>query len=244
MTVLNIDQNSQGSALVELAIVLTCYLMLFFWFWDTAAKAIMIQRQEILGFLITSDYVEAPLKLESNEDGTVSANKLDDTAANTYMNNIIVDFRSQASELGAGADYVSTNMMMELHYLSIHSPEDSIPLGETRNDGYPYADSRAGDATYAGSTNSSDCFDSGDSTQFSDYVTTKINRLLNYDINNDPPIGTKAYETQWAGSTAERYVKFKPIIFMMMCSKPPRVFTSESIKTFRVFFPPKEVGFP
>jgi hypothetical protein len=232
-----------GSVEFEVLLAAGLLIAIALLFWDVAVSIVVRQRQEMVAFIMATDFMNPPLKVTQAGTGAADIETLTDAEADTFLDTLITDARSEFQTIGSGAGSVTNNVMMELHYLSIYNTGDAIPPAEIRTSGYAYGSTRKGSDNYAGSSNAADCFDSDDGAEFDAFVTEKLNRITDYDVATDPPIGTKVYEAEIDGATVTRYLEQKPILFIMMCSKPPRVAQSSSILTFRVLFPPKEVRF-
>ncbi|MDC0357467.1 pilus assembly protein [Oligoflexia bacterium] len=183
------------------------------------------------------------------------------TSFNDLFNDVI-------AASGTFADKIEHNVAVRLVFYCIHDANEPPPVGCTNfvvpggiQPGQVYGSFVAGPSngsggftginfhTSPGSANSGSeaCF--GDATaqvpfgnQFQSYIDSKTDLLKAATI----PFGTLMVDVPTGlpniGQLVQ-YLRYKPIVFWMMCSKAPRFFSSEAVTDMGMYFPDNEIGY-
>lgn len=225
-------RSQSGTVLTEMAIFVPLFVALCFYFWDVMLNLISQVRHESSMVVLLQNYIEAPLKLESDfaTATSVAARQMTSTEADAYLDGFTEDLQTILDEIGSGASYFNHDIAAELWYFTIDT-----------STGHATAATQVGTEFYGGA--SSRCFDADAATSFESFVSARTDIVLDAATNGLPPIGTRVFNITWDGAANAPYLATKAVTFVALCSKPGRVYTSAPIVTMKTLISPKELGY-
>ncbi|MDC0358504.1 pilus assembly protein [Oligoflexia bacterium] len=177
-------------------------------------------------------------------------------------------FNDVMAASGTFANKIEHNIAVRMVYFCIHDENLAPPPGCTGfvvpggiQPGQVYGSFVAGPSDGSGgftpinfhtspgsaSGGSSACFQKGGgivalTAQFQNYATSQINKLLAATI----PFGTLMVNVPTGlpnMGQLVRYLRYKPVVFWMMCSRAPRFFSSEAVIDLGIYYPDNEIGY-
>ncbi|MGA1192413.1 MAG: hypothetical protein ACO3XO_09050 [Bdellovibrionota bacterium] len=253
MTCKKEERSERGAAFVELALAIPILLLLGFYFYDVSITALCrIWQQSTVGQFVRS--IEKPpvvaemITIGANQQLTVRP--LSDSELGTeYMPRLVDQLTLYLSKIASGAASIPNGAAIQLHLIDIDTGENN-----SASAGYPKRDVLALNNPFFTSAASARCFDdqgggSGVRRPLASYAEERMQIILNAQRENLPPFGTNLFDIPMYNPVSremeylDSYLEIKPLLFVMLCSRPFRFFSSSPVTSLHTVFFDKEVQF-
>ncbi len=252
--------RQRGAALVEAAIILPLFVLIFSLFWDVAVALVCRIRHQSALVQVAVDFRRTPL--HATIDSTGAFPQLVVTQASgdllTGPSGVLQEFNKMVADslqqAGTGASYVRSSVMSELWFVHVCT-DASLACPGGGGPGTAYDAEVAGTASGApaiGFTQPIDasCFDraSGFRDNFRAWQKGHIEAILKAGSNPSAiPFGTMLLDVNTgplAIGQVLQYLEWRPMMFVAVCSDPPQLLASEPTVSYFVHFFDKQVSRP
>lgn len=238
--------NASGAALVELAIVLPLFILVGFYFYDLSVTSLCkIWQQSTVGQLVRS--IENPpiLAEMKNVGGSqqLSIGALSDTELDAdYFPRLLDQMTFYLSRIGSGASAVPHGAALQLFFFTINTQGSDA--------GHATGARLARGNSFVTTPESAKCFGEQQAsfeTALSAFSQERVQMILDSKRRGLPPFGTNLFDVPIYNplirefQNIDSYLELKPLLFVSLCSRPFRFFSSEPVTSLHTIFFDQEV---